>query len=86
MKPRTQRERLALHGTGELSLSVSAPPERGRANEACIDFLARVLKLPKRSITIIAGEKSRRKLVSVESENPNEVAERLLALARAVGR
>ncbi len=51
--------------TGELGdalkLSLTSPPVEGRANEACIEFFAKLLKLPRSSVTIASGLTSRQK-------------------------
>lgn len=49
-----------------LKIKVQAPPEDGRANRALVKLLAEHFKVPKRSIVILAGEKSREKRVRIE--------------------
>jgi uncharacterized protein (TIGR00251 family) len=49
-----------------MKLSVQAPPVEGAANEAVIEFLAKTLKTPKRSIHILSGETSRQKNLWIE--------------------
>jgi uncharacterized protein len=55
--------------TGELGdaikLSLTTPPIDGRANDACIEFLAKLLKVPRSSITIASGAGSRNKVIRV---------------------
>ena len=69
--------------TGEvgdaLKLALTAPPVEGRANEACIEFLAEVLKLPRSSVTIAAGQSGRRKVIRVAGLDVRQVEERLRA-------
>ena len=48
-----------------LKLSLTAPPIEGRANEACIEFFARLLKVPRSSITIASGQSSRLKVIRI---------------------
>ena len=48
-----------------LKLSLTAPPAEGRANEACIEFFARLLKVPRSSITIASGQSSRLKVIRI---------------------
>jgi uncharacterized protein (TIGR00251 family) len=62
-----------------LKLSLTAPPTEGRANDACIEFLAEVLRLPRSSITIAAGHTSRNKVVRVSGFSASAVAERIAA-------
>ena len=67
--------------TGEigdaLKLSLPAPPIEGRANEACIEFLANLLKLPRSSVTIASGQNSRRKVIRVVGLSAEEVRKRI---------
>jgi hypothetical protein len=67
--------------TGELGdalkLALTAPPIEGRANEACIEFLANLLKVPRSSVTIASGETSRRKVVRIAGLSADEVRQRL---------
>jgi uncharacterized protein (TIGR00251 family) len=55
--------------TGEvgdaLKLALTVPPVDGKANEACIDFFAKLLNLPRSSVTIAAGQTSRNKVIHV---------------------
>ena len=58
-------------------LSLTAPPVEGRANEACIEFLANLLKVPRSSVTIASGQSSRRKVIRVSGISADEVHKRL---------
>ncbi len=60
-----------------LKVSLTAPPVEGRANEACIEFLAGLLKASQSSLTIVAGASSRNKVVRVAGMTAAEVEERL---------
>jgi uncharacterized protein (TIGR00251 family) len=81
VKPRSTRERLTRGTTGELKLEIHAPATEGQANEACIRFLARALRVPQSSIVIASGQKSRRKLIRVNASPAEEIASRIAALA-----
>ncbi|HWC20432.1 MAG TPA: DUF167 domain-containing protein, partial [Terriglobales bacterium] len=50
--PRAHRERIAGTIGDALKLEITAPPVEGKANEACIRFLAEFLKVPRSSVTI----------------------------------
>jgi len=80
-KPRSSRERLTMDGSGELRLEIHAAATEGKANEACIEFLARALHVPKNAVSIVSGERSKRKLMRVVATNPEQVATQLQALA-----
>jgi len=63
--PRAKKD--AITGTiGEtLKLSLTSPPVKGRANEACMAFFAKFFAVPRASITIAAGQSSRNKVIRV---------------------
>jgi len=79
VQPRARKNAIA-GGIGDaLKIALTAPPVEGRANEACIEFLAEFLKVPRSSITIAAGQSSRNKVVRVRGLTAAEVAGRLCA-------
>jgi uncharacterized protein len=80
-KPRSSRQRLTTDASGDLRLEIHAAATEGQANEACVEFLARALRLPKSSISIVSGERSKRKLMRVVAANPEQVVTQLQALA-----
>jgi uncharacterized protein len=63
-----------------LKLAITAPPIEGRANEACIVFLANFLNVPRSSVTIAAGESSRQKLIRIAGVRAAQVEEKLRAI------
>ena len=50
-----------------LKIKIAAPPEKGKANKALCNFLARELGIPKASIDIIQGKTSPKKDVFIEA-------------------
>ncbi len=75
--PRAKRNAVAGAVGDALKISLTAPPVEGRANEACVEFLAKLLKVPRSSITIAAGEASRNKVIRVAGLSAAEVRARL---------
>jgi uncharacterized protein (TIGR00251 family) len=63
--PRAKKNAITGELGGTLKLSLTAPPIDGRANEACIEFLAKLLKVPRSSVTIASGQNSRNKVIRV---------------------
>lgn len=51
-----------------IKIAINAVPEDGKANKALIDFLAKRLKLPKSSISLISGQTNRLKTVFIEGD------------------
>jgi hypothetical protein len=75
--PRAKRNAITGILGDALKLSLTAPPVEGRANDACIEFFADLLKLPRSSITIAAGQSSRNKVIRVAGLSAAEVEQRL---------
>ena len=63
--PRAKKNALTGVVGDALKLSLTSPPVDGRANEACIEFFAKLFRVPRSSVTIAAGETSRSKVVRV---------------------
>ena len=58
----SRTEIVGCHGQ-MLKIKVAAPPEKGKANKALIDFLSGILSLKKAAIEITAGHTSSTKQV-----------------------
>jgi uncharacterized protein len=56
---------------------VTAPPERGRANDAAVRLLADTLRIAPESVTLVAGHGSRDKVVEVAGLDRAEAERRL---------
>lgn len=80
VQPRARRERLMADPQGQLRLQVTAPPAAGRANEACVRYLARSLRLPASAIEIVTGHRSARKLLRITGRSARKTLEGLQAL------
>jgi uncharacterized protein (TIGR00251 family) len=63
--PRAGRTAIAGERGEALLVRLAAPPVEGAANEALVRFLARLLDVPQRQVTIAAGERSRDKIVRI---------------------
>jgi uncharacterized protein (TIGR00251 family) len=75
--PRASRPGLAGTRDGALLVRLSAPPVEGAANAELIQVLAKALGVPKRQVTIVAGERGRLKRVRVEGLTAERAAEML---------
>lgn len=65
VQPGAKRTEFAgMHGERR-KLRLAAPPVDGKANAALIEFIAAQYGVPKRNVTIEAGEHSRQKRVRV---------------------
>lgn len=77
VQPRARKNAITGEFGDALKLSLTAPPVGGRANEACIEFFANLLKLPRSSITIASGQSSRNKVIRVVGLSAAELRLRL---------
>ncbi len=76
--PRAPRTRVDGTRGGAILIRLAAPPVDGAANDALIAFLSETLALPRRGITLVAGEKSRDKRVRIEGLEQATARTRLL--------
>jgi hypothetical protein len=60
-----------------LLIRLTAPPAEGQANQQLLEVLAATLEVPKRSITIVAGSRSRNKRVRITGVTVQEVTANL---------
>lgn len=88
--PRAGRSGIAGVRDGALLVRLGSAPVDGAANAELVEVLAAALGVPKRSVTIVTGERSRRKQVRVAGVSVEAVSslnlERLIASKRATGR
>ena len=64
--PRAARSGLAGARDGALLVRLNAPPVEGAANAELIQVLSDALRVPRRAVTIVSGERSRLKRLRVE--------------------
>jgi len=65
VKPRAPRNGAQGVRDGALVFAVTAAPVDGEANDALVRALSGALDVPARSVTVVSGQSSRRKLVDV---------------------
>ncbi len=77
--PRAKKDAITGEVGDALKVALNAPPVDGKANDACIRFLAEILRVPRSSVTIAAGETNRNKLIRVVGVSAAQAEERLRA-------
>jgi uncharacterized protein len=75
--PRAKKNAITRELGDALKVSLTAPPIDGRANEACIEFFANLLKVSRSSVTIASGLSSRNKVIRVAGLSVEEVRKRI---------
>lgn len=79
VQPRASRNAVVGEFGDALKIALTAPPVEGKANEACIEFLAKLLGVSRSSVTIASGETGRNKIVRIAGLSAAEVQRRLQA-------
>ena len=75
--PRAKRNAITGEVGDALKVALTAPPVDGRANQACTEFLANLLEVPRSSVTIASGETSRRKVICIAGMTAEQIKRRL---------
>ncbi len=63
--PRSSKEGVAGHEGGVVRIRLCAPPVEGEANEALVRFLSKTLGVPRKSVTLLSGERGKSKIVRI---------------------
>jgi uncharacterized protein len=75
--PRAKKNAITGELGDALKVSLTAPAIEGRANDACIEFFAKLLKVPRSSVTIASGQSSRNKVIRVAGISGAEVRKQI---------
>ena len=75
--PRAKKNAITGELGEALKVSLTAPAIEGRANEACIEFLAKLLRVPRSSVNIASGLSNRNKVIQVAGITAQQLRERL---------
>lgn len=60
-----------------LKIRIAAPAVEDKANRALVEYLAETLQLPRRSVRLISGRKSRRKVLRIDGLDVASLRQRL---------
>jgi uncharacterized protein (TIGR00251 family) len=77
LHPRAPKNAITGELGDALKVSLTTPPVEGRANEACVEFFAKLLKVPRSSVTIASGQAGRNKVIRVAGMSAERVRQRL---------
>jgi len=64
-QPKASRDAIVGEHGGALKVAVTAPPDKGKANKAVVELLAKALGIPKSNIELVAGATSRDKTFAI---------------------
>ena len=77
--PRAKRSRIAGKLGDEYKLDLTASPVDGKANQACIRFLADLAQVPTSRVRIVLGLTNRTKVIEIEGISQDVLESKLRA-------
>jgi uncharacterized protein (TIGR00251 family) len=77
VQPRAKKNAIVGELGNALKVAVTAPPVDGRANQACIEFFADLLNVPRSAVTIVSGQSGRNKVIGVSGISIEAVRKKL---------
>ena len=78
MTPRARKTEFGGVRDNALVVRLAAPPVEGAANEALIEYFAGVLRLPRRAVRVVSGERSRQKRLAIAGVTAEAVRQLLV--------
>jgi uncharacterized protein (TIGR00251 family) len=63
--PRSSVNKVVGEHNGAIKVALTAPPVEGAANKSLVEFLAKLLGVPRSTVSLVSGETSRQKTVKV---------------------
>jgi len=78
--PRASKNEIVdILSDGTVKVHLTAPPVEGKANEALLKFLAKVLDVPLKQLELVAGVGGRDKLISVIDLDADTLHKKIVA-------
>ncbi|MGA2130823.1 MAG: DUF167 domain-containing protein [Bryobacteraceae bacterium] len=77
--PRARRTRVAGRTGDAWKLDLAAPPVDGKANDACVRFLAELAGVPQSRVRIVLGLTNRTKVMEIDGVSQEALESRLRA-------
>jgi uncharacterized protein len=79
VQPNAGRNEIIGLAEGVWKIKIGAPPDKGKANKALLDFLSRVLNIRKDSLILLRGQASHNKVIEVIGLSAVDICARLQA-------
>ena len=68
VKPNSKTDEIIREAGGSLKVKIRAQPVEGKANKYLLEYLSKVLGLPKSSLSLLKGESNSFKTVEIDAE------------------
>ena len=77
--PRASKNKIVeILSDGTVKVHLTAPPVEGKANEALLKFLAKVLDVSQNQLEVVAGANGRDKLISVDDMDAGSLHKKIV--------
>ena len=76
-QPGARKNEVAGERNGRLLVKCTQAPEKGKANDAIIEILAKALDVRKSRISLVPGQTNSEKKFLIEDASPDEIAKSL---------
>ena len=63
--PRAKKTEISGERDGALLVRVAAPPVEGAANDAVVELFSSTLRVPRKAVRIVSGERGRQKRIAI---------------------
>jgi uncharacterized protein len=77
IQPRASKSEVAGMHDGAIKIRIAAPAVENAANLALVEFVANQLGIAKRSVRVVSGGASRRKVLAIDGMTEEELAAKL---------
>ena len=77
IQPRASKSEAAGMHDGIIKIRIAAPAVENAANLALVEYVAERLGVAKRSVRIVSGQASRRKVLEIDAMTKKEIAAKL---------
>jgi len=81
-RPGASRRGIIRADGDRLVIGVHSRPDKGKANDELIEYLAGELRVPRSALLIVRGETSRRKTIRIVTHEPAKAASRLRQISK----
>ena len=78
VQPRSSKNMMVGIYNDAVKIKLTAAPVNGAANSMCLNFLAKLFKIPKSSIDIVSGQNRRTKKILIKYNNKLSKTDRAL--------
>lgn len=68
VKPNSRMDEIIREADGSVKVKIKAQPVEGKANKYLIEYLSKVLNLPKSKIVLLKGETNSFKTLEIDAE------------------